>query len=246
MNLTTKVRIACFSVMMCIIVLMLASICNNELYKFRRIKTDKQMIEVIETYEKTFKEKIEKIKMNQPNYDPEYYQRIVSLLKYYEEYPYAADKAIYEKDSISVGELRKNFDSPERRGFAYQRSTLNISDQDEFLFNSSGVASVIKNYDTKSKKGETFAEYEVKEYERAKKALVTIEKDITDYILIAERMGYYLQVSQDLADLIYIDVVRESFFLTLNEDPSETLDSAIFMKYHILDLYLDFLMGVAN
>ena len=76
--------------------------------------------------------------------------------------------------------------------------------------------------------------------------MVTIEKDITDYILIAERMGYYLQVSQDLADLIYIDVVRESFFLTLNEDPSETLDSAIFMKYHILDLYLDFLMGVAN
>ena len=234
MNLTTRVRIACFSVMICLCVLLIAAMVNNILYNYRSIPIDTNTVNEIEKYEQRFKEKIEKIRMNQPNYDEDFYAIVAKRLNFIEQYPFRRDKELFERDSILIVQLRNTYSS---------FSGFNVN---EFLFdNSDSVILVIKNAEMKLNAGEELTEREEKAYERAKKNMYYIQKNFVDYTLL----GYASEVAVNSSvevDKIYEVGYYRDLFLSCSDTKKGIIEGSIIDRYHFFDIYLDFVLGVAK
>jgi len=234
MNLTTKVRITCFSVMICLCVLMIAAMVNNILYNYRSIPIDTNTVKEIEKYEQRFKEKIEKIRMNQPNYDEDFYAIVARRLNFIEKYSSSVDKKLFERDSILIVQLRNKYPS---------FSGLNVN---EFLFdNSDSVIPVIKNAEMKLNAGEELTEREEKAYEKAKKNMYYIQKNFVDYTLLGYAFEADVNSSMEV-DKITEDGYYRDLFLSCSDTNEGIIEGSIIDRYHFFDIYLDFVLGVAK
>ncbi len=249
MKLTNIVRTICFSFMLFVLIGIICLSAYNFTYQFRKIDTDVKVIDKIDEYKKAFKEKIKKIKMSQSNYDPNYYQRVMKITEYIDQYPYEADKDLFKNGGITIRNIRKNIESEERKKYERKYFEFNsvLDNTELFLFDNVHPYLTIKLYNEGLEQGVKYDELEIKSVNKAQLVVGLMKKDLEDYMSANIYADLYKEETNSFLNLVYNNnLFYDNLDLSSPDNASAVFETSLLLKYELFDSYLDFLLGVGK